>query len=104
MNVQTQLPTESREELEARIARDRASLKLLKDRDRFLHRNRHEIETRTLAVLCKEFDETFEQRVNVTRKRVGEHLWEKHLEDLERKREARAREAEERAGEQSDEA
>ena len=104
MNTQTQLPTESREEIEARIARDKASLKLLKDNERFLHRHRHEIESLTLEVLCKEYDEAFKQRVNATRQRVSEHLWNKHLEDLEAKREARAREAQERAEERSEEA
>lgn len=95
--------TETREELEARIARDKASLKLLKDRESFLKRNRFEIEARTLDTLCKDYDDAFEQRVNETRTRVGEHLWQQHVEDLERKREARAIEAEEAAGERSEE-
>ncbi|MCT2149607.1 hypothetical protein M3D48_03070 [Dermabacter vaginalis] len=99
MSTHTQLPTESREEIEARIARDRASLKLLKDNERFLHRHRFEIEALTLEVLCKEYDEAFKQRVNETRQRVSEHLWAKHLEELEAKREARERETQERAEE-----
>lgn len=104
MNVHTELPTETREEIEARIARDKASLKLLNDNERFLHRHRHEIEALTLEKLCNVFDEGFTNRVNETRARVSEHLWNKHLEDLERKREARERETQERAGERSDEA
>ncbi len=103
MNTQTQLPTETREELEARIARDKASLKLLRDNERFLHRHRHEIEALALEALCKQFDETFEHRVNETRERVSEHMWNKHVEALEAKREARAREVQESAGERSEE-
>ncbi|WP_279064557.1 hypothetical protein [Dermabacter hominis] len=95
--------TETREELEARIARDKAALKLLKDNESFLRRNRHEIEARTLAVLCKEFDDAFEHRVNETRQRVGEYLWQQHVEDLERKREARERAAQESAEERGEE-
>ena len=104
MNTQIQLPTETREELEARIARDKASLKLLKDNESFLRRKHYEIEARTLEVLCKQFDEDFKQRVNATRQRVSEHLWQQHLEDLEAKREARARETEEGAEERREEA
>lgn len=103
MNTQIQLPTETREEIEARIARDKAALKLLKDNESFLHRKHYEIEARTLEVLCKEFDENFNNRVNATRKRVGEHMWDKHLEALEAKREARAREAEEQPSERREE-
>ena len=103
MNTQTQLPTETREELEARIARDRASLKLLKDNERFLHRHRFEIEALTLEKLCNVFDENFTNRVNETRARVSEHLWNKHLEELEAKRKARERETQERAEERSEE-
>lgn len=103
MNTQTQLPTETREELEARIARDKASLKLLRDNERFLHRHRHEIEALTLEKLCNVFDEGFTNRVNETRARVSEHLWNKHLEELEAKREARARETEESASERRSE-
>lgn len=103
MNVHTELPTETREEIEARIARDRASLKLLKDNESFLKRKRHEIEARTLEVLCKQFDEDFTNRVNETRERVSEYLWGKHVEELEAKREARERAAQERREEQSEE-
>ena len=103
MNTQTQLPTETREELEARIARDRASLKLLKDNERFLHRHRFEIEALTLEKLCNVFDEGFNHRVNETRERVSEHLWNKHLEELEAKREAREREAQEATEERGEE-
>lgn len=95
--------TESREELEARIARDKATLKLLKDRESFLKRKQFEVEANTLKYLCRDLDEGFNARVNELREKVAEHMWNKHLEDLEAKREARAGEAEEAASERSEE-
>ncbi|MCT2026202.1 hypothetical protein [Dermabacter hominis] len=103
MNTQIQLPTETREELEARIERDKASLKLLKDRERFLGRKHFEIEANTLKLLCRNSDESFNTHVNELREKVSEHMWSKHLEALEAKREAREREAQESAGERSEE-
>ena len=103
MNTQTQLPTETREELEARIERDRASLKLLNDRERFLKRKHYEIEARTLEVLCKQFDEDFNNRVHETRQRVSGHMWNMHLEALEAKRGARERESQEATEERGEE-
>lgn len=103
MNTQIQLPTETREELEARIERDKASLKLLKDRERFLGRKHFEIEANTLKLLCRNSDEGFNTHVDDLREKVSQRMWNMHLEALEAKREAREREAEEHPSERVEE-
>lgn len=103
MNTQTTATTENEADLEARIARDKAALKLLRDRKRFLQRKHFEVEANTLKLLCRNSDEGFNAHVNELREKVSERMWSMHLEALEAKREARAREAEESAEERSEE-
>ena len=104
MNTQTQLPTETREDLEARIARDKAALELLNARESYLDRNHAEVEAGTLKVLFAQLDDNFRERVEQTRILVRDALWQRHFNKLGRKAVAQERVTEEVATEHESDA
>lgn len=104
MNARTQLPTETREELETRMARDRAALELLNERESYLDRNHAEVEAGTLKVLFAQLDDDFKERVEQTRALVRDALWQRHFNKLGRKAATQERVAEEAAKEHKSDA
>lgn len=95
MNTKNATTHETREELEARIARDKAALELLNARESYLDRNHAEVEAGTLKVLSAQLDSDFKERVEQTRALVRDALWQRHFNKLGRKAAAQERVAEE---------